>query len=65
MCHLSQNLQVLNKKKGPESRYPMLAEYEEDCRISESMSEMFILIIPDVVDADLQMYDDTGSARSL
>ena len=40
----------------------MLEEHEENRRISGNTSEVLILII---FDADLQMYDDTGSVRSL
>ena len=43
----------------------MLEEHEENHRISGNMSEVFILIISDVVNTDLQMYGDTGSARFL
>ena len=43
----------------------MLEEHEENRRISGNASEVLILIIFDVVNTDLQMYDDTGSVRSL
>ena len=43
----------------------MLEEHEENRRISGNTSEVFILIISDVVNTDLQMCDDTGSVRSL
>ena len=42
----------------------MLEEHEENRRISGNTSEVFILIIPDVVNTDLWMCDDTGSVRS-
>ena len=43
----------------------MLEEREENRRISRNMSEVFILIISDIVNIDLQMCGDTGSARSV
>ena len=43
----------------------MLEEHEENRRIGGNASEVLILIIFDVVNTDLQMYDDTGSVRPL
>ena len=43
----------------------MLEEHEENRRISGNMSEVFFLIISDVVNIDLQICGDTGSARYL
>ena len=43
----------------------MHEEHEENGRISGNMLQVFILIISDVVNIDLLMCDDTGSARSL
>ena len=50
---------------GPGSKYPIFKEELENCRNNRRTLEMSILINYDAINVHLQIYDNTGSARSL
>ena len=53
------------RRNGPGCKYPVFKEELEDCRINERTLEMSVLNNYDAITIHLQIYGNTGSARSL